>query len=87
LVPTPEGLTKAILHALDRCGLTLLYAEQFAIADQNYLVDISKAERELGWVPLHADGDMLQEAYQEYEQRYCQPSHGSLASIDANRRD
>jgi nucleoside-diphosphate-sugar epimerase len=71
LVATPGRLTKTALDVLDRCGLPLLYKEQFAIADKNYLVDISKAQRELGWSPIDTDRDMLQQAYEEYVRLYC----------------
>ena len=66
LIGTPGSLVKAVLAALDYAALTLLYPEQFLIADVNYLVDISKTERQLGWIPRFRDEDMLYQAYLEY---------------------
>ena len=36
------------------------------IADENYILDISKTERELNWEPKYNDSDMIIEAYKEY---------------------
>jgi nucleoside-diphosphate-sugar epimerase len=66
LIGTPGSLVKAFLATLDYAALTLLYPEQFLIADLNYLVDISKTERQLGWIPRFRDEDMLYQAYLEY---------------------
>jgi dTDP-glucose 4,6-dehydratase len=67
LMKTPASPVKALLGTLDYLGLTLLYKEQYAIADLNYLVDISKTEEQLGWHPQYRDEDMLCQAYREYE--------------------
>ena len=57
---------KATLAALDTVGLTLLYPEQFLIADMNYLVDIGSTVTELGWQPIHGDAEMMAAAYEEF---------------------
>ena len=66
LMRTPGGIVKAVLSTLDYAGLTLLYPEQFLIADVNFLVDISKTEQQLGWHPRFQDEDMVYQAYWEY---------------------
>jgi nucleoside-diphosphate-sugar epimerase len=66
LIATPGKLVKGVLAALDDVGLTLLYPEQFLIADINYLVDTSKTEQQLGWSPQFRDEDMIYQAYAEY---------------------
>lgn len=66
LVPTPAPLVQAVLAALDRIGLTLLYPEQFAIADADYVLDTSRTARVLGWQPAHNDRDILAAAYDHY---------------------
>jgi len=66
LIGTPGSLVKAVLAALDYAALTLLYPEQFLIADVNYVVDISKTKRQLGWSPRFRDEDMVYQAYLEY---------------------
>jgi hypothetical protein len=40
--------------------------EQYLIADEDCIVDVSKAERELGWRPRFGDDDMLLAAYAEH---------------------
>lgn len=66
LMKTPAGLVKATLNALDAVGLPLMDPEQYLIADEDCILDVSKAERELGWQPRFRDEDMLREAYREY---------------------
>ncbi|MDZ8183967.1 MAG: NAD(P)-dependent oxidoreductase [Nostoc sp. ChiSLP02] len=69
LLKTPGGLIKQILKFLDNVGLTLMYEEQFMIADENYIVDISKTENELGWQPDYQDDEMIYQAFNEYKNR------------------
>lgn len=69
LVKTPGSLIKRVLKLLDRLGLTLMYEEQFMIADENYIVDILKTEKELGWTPSYRDDKMLYQALKEYKSR------------------
>ncbi|MEJ7793696.1 MAG: NAD(P)-dependent oxidoreductase, partial [Gaiellaceae bacterium] len=66
LVPVPARPVKAILTALDALGLSPLYPEQFQIADENYLVDVSRTVTRLGWRPRYDDVDMLAAAYDEF---------------------
>ena len=66
ILKTPAGLVKTALTVLDRLGMPLMDPEQYLIADEVCIVDVSKAERELGWVPQHRDEDMLLAAYREY---------------------
>jgi nucleoside-diphosphate-sugar epimerase len=66
LIPMPAPLLKPILGALDRIGLTLLYPEQFGIADIDILLDTSDTERVLGWRPLRDDVDMMNAAYDAF---------------------
>ncbi|MCQ2277408.1 MAG: NAD(P)-dependent oxidoreductase [Bacteroidales bacterium] len=67
IIPTPGKLVKFVLGTLDKCGMTLMYPEQFMIADEEYVLDISETERDLDWHPQYNDEDMLQEAYKIYE--------------------
>lgn len=66
VVPTPGKLVKAVLRMLDAIGLTLMYPEQFMIADEEYVLDITETKKELGWQPKYNDADMLAEAYANY---------------------
>ena len=69
LVPTPASAVKATLALLDRAGLTLLYPDQFAIADAEYIVDISETRDGLGWTPQYRDAEMLADAYRIFVDR------------------
>jgi len=66
LLPTPAPLVKLVLNTLDAVNMPLMDPEQYLIADEECLLDCSKAEREIGWVPKYRDDDMLIEAYREY---------------------
>ncbi|MCO6504406.1 MAG: NAD(P)-dependent oxidoreductase [Snodgrassella sp.] len=66
VVPVPSGLIKPVLSGLDKIGLTLLYPEQFAIADQNILLDCNKTIQELGWAPSCSDIDAMCAAYDNF---------------------
>jgi len=66
LVPTPAPAVKVLLALLDSCGLTLLYPEQFLIADADILLDTSETERVLGWKPEKSDISMMIAAYDSF---------------------
>jgi dTDP-glucose 4,6-dehydratase len=66
LLPTPAGAAKATLALLDFARLTLLYPEQFKIADQDYILDIANTASVLGFTPAYDDRQMLFAAYEEY---------------------
>ena len=66
VVPTPGFLVKFTLNTLDFVNLPLMDPEQYLIADEECLLDCSKAKRELGWAPKYRDDDMLIAAYKEY---------------------
>ncbi|MAM89064.1 NAD-dependent epimerase/dehydratase family protein [Allohahella sp. A8] len=66
LVPTPAGLVKMTLAALDRMGKPIMDPEQYEIADETCVLDVSKGERDLGWVPKDDDVSMLIAAYRDY---------------------
>lgn len=68
LLKTNGSLVKGTLALLGKLGAEILYKEQYEIADENYIVDISNAESELGWMPRYTDKDMLFSAYEYYEQ-------------------
>lgn len=68
VIPTPGFLVKFILNVLDSIGLTVMYKEQFMIADEEYVLDISETEKELNWHPQYNDEDMLKEAYRIYRE-------------------
>jgi dTDP-glucose 4,6-dehydratase len=66
LVPTPGFLVKRTLDLLDLMNMPLMDPEQYLIADEMCVLDVSKGERHLGWVPQYRDEDMLIAAYSEY---------------------
>ena len=66
LLPTPAFLVKFVLDILDRLGIPLMDPEQYLIADETCVLDVSKGQRELGWAPKDSDEDMLIAAYDSY---------------------
>lgn len=66
LLPTPAWAVKRTLDFLDWLNKPLMDPEQYLIADEMCVLDVSKGERELGWVPQYRDEDMLIAAYSEY---------------------
>lgn len=66
LVPTWGFAVKRTLDLLDAVNLPLMDPEQYLIADEMCVLDVSKGERDLGWVPAYRDEDMLIAAYDEY---------------------
>ncbi len=68
VIHTPGKLVKWALGILDNIGLTIMYPEQFMIADEEYVLDISETEKDLGWSPKYNDEDMLKEAYRIYRE-------------------
>ncbi len=68
LLPTPAWAVKRTLDLLDLMNMPIMDPEQYLIADEMCVLDVSKAERDLGWVPEYRDDDMLIAAYREYRQ-------------------
>ena len=66
LLPTPGWAVKRTLDLLDLVNMPLMDPEQYLIADEECILDVSKGERDLGWVPQYRDEDMLNAAYSEY---------------------
>ena len=56
-------IIKPILFIFDLLGKTILYKEQYSIADKNITLDISKAKKLLDWEPEFNDQQMINEAY------------------------
>jgi dTDP-glucose 4,6-dehydratase len=67
VLPTCGKMVKWLLNIFCAIGLPVMYKEQFMIADEEYILDISETENELGWQPLHNDADMIKSAYQMYK--------------------
>lgn len=78
LLPTPGWAVKRTLDLLDLMNMPIMDPEQYLIADEMCVLDVSKAERELGWVPRYRDEDMLIAAYSEY--RAAKDGRASSAS-------
>ena len=66
LLPTPGWAVKRTLDLLDLLNMPIMDPEQYLIADEECVLDVSKAKRQLGWAPQYRDEDMLIAAYSEY---------------------
>ncbi len=67
LLPTPAPVVKFVLEIMDRINFPIMDPEQYLIADETCVLDVSKGERELNWVPKDNDTDMLLAAYHDYK--------------------
>jgi dTDP-glucose 4,6-dehydratase len=66
VIATNGKMVKAALSFLGAIGIAIMYREQYMIADENYILDISETERDLHWTPQSSDQDMIIEAYVGY---------------------
>ncbi len=66
LLPVPAHPLKRLLGGLDAFGLTLLYPEQFEIADLDILLDTTDTWDVLKWAPRNDDVEMMRAAYDAY---------------------
>ena len=85
LLHAPALLVKPALAALDMIGWPLMDPEQYLIADEDCIVDVSKAEKELGWRPRFADDDMLLAAYAEYRESKSAAARGPDVGVSGGR--
>lgn len=83
LLPTPGWAVKRTLDLLDLVAMPLMDPEQYLIADEECILDCSKAERELGWKARFSDDDMLVAAYKEYRQSLAVTGTGSNSISEA----
>ena len=67
LIPTWGRLVKTTLSLMGNMGFEIMYREQFLIADEEYILDISQTESFLDWRPVYGDADMIKEAYLAYK--------------------
>jgi dTDP-glucose 4,6-dehydratase len=51
LIPTPGWAVKRTLDLFDLMNMPIMDPEQYLIADEECVLDVSKAKRQLGWVP------------------------------------
>jgi dTDP-glucose 4,6-dehydratase len=65
-IPTPGWAVKRTLDLLDWMNMPIMDPEQYLIADEECVLDVSKGKRQLGWIPQYRDEDMLIAAYSEY---------------------
>lgn len=69
LIPTPASLVKLALAGLDRINKPIMDPEQYLIADETCVLDVTKAEQDLGWKPEFTDSDLLIIAYKSYKEK------------------
>jgi dTDP-glucose 4,6-dehydratase len=63
VVPTPASIIQPVLSLLDHVRITVLYPEQFTIANLDYVLDTANASGALGWKAQKGDIEILHEAY------------------------
>ncbi|MGL4489648.1 MAG: NAD-dependent epimerase/dehydratase family protein [Rhizobiaceae bacterium] len=83
LIPTPAWAVKRTLDLFDLINMPIMDPEQYLIADEDCLLDVSKGKRDLGWVPQYRDEDMLIAAYVEYRAKKTGQGASSAQAIAA----
>ena len=83
LLPTPGWAVKRTLDLLDLLNMPIMDPEQYLIADEMCVLDVSKGERDLGWVPQYNDADMLIAAYDEYRAKLDKAQTNHTAHVAA----
>ena len=68
IVRTPAGLVKGVLAIMAALTISPMDPEQFLIADQDVVLDISRAAQVLNWKPADSDQDMLFAAYATWQE-------------------
>jgi dTDP-glucose 4,6-dehydratase len=81
LIPTPGWAVKRTLDLFDLVNMPIMDPEQYLIADENCVLDVSKGERQLGWVPQYRDEDMLIAAYDEYRAAKARGGSSAAAQV------
>lgn len=66
VLPTPAFAVKAVLATLDKLDHPLLTREQYAIADEDYVVDVEDLGEQFGRIPEGTDEEMITAAFDEY---------------------
>ena len=66
LIPTFHPVAKVLLGILDTANLSLMYPEQYLIADKDYILDTTSLKNELGFMPKDSDQEMLLTGFDSY---------------------
>jgi nucleoside-diphosphate-sugar epimerase len=78
VTPLPVGISLAAMRAMNLFTSPLFMEPgQFEIMGEDYLLDVSKAEKLLGWKPEHTNIEAFQDAYDWYlcMHPYPKPKH------------
>lgn len=90
VIPTPAFAVKSVLGTLDALDMTLLTREQYAIADEDYVVDVEDLREMYGRVPEGSDEDMIIQAWdcwvENSDPKHLQQLFVSSPEWDAFRR-
>jgi len=60
---------KLVLEGLDRINKPIMDPEQYLIADETCVLEMSKVKNMLDWEPKDTDSDLLIIAYRSYKEK------------------
>lgn len=86
LIPTPASLVQGSLSMLDKVGFTLLYPEQFSIANIDYILNTEGTQAALDWTPRKSDLDIISEAYTSFVGQRAEGRMNPSASLKSASR-
>jgi nucleoside-diphosphate-sugar epimerase len=85
IVHIPAGFLRTAARALHLAGLSPIVPEHYILADQTFILDISRAQRVLHWQPQHDNVAMTNNAYDWYVgagEEYRPQPHPVLRLLD-----
>ena len=65
----PSNFVKFCIKLLNIFGVEILFKEQYELADKNFVVDTTKANKILNWFPEDDDKKMLNLAFKYWIER------------------
>jgi len=68
IIPIPAFIVRSALKVASYLRISPLINEQYMIADKDFMLDTSKAEKELGWIPIQTNLGCLVEAFDWYKE-------------------
>jgi len=81
----PAALLRNAARALHVVGWSPIVPEHYLLADSTFLLDISRARRELAWEPAHTNVQLMTDAYDWYVANadHARPQHPALRVLNA----
>ena len=81
IIPLPASLARVALRATGLLGIAPLMNEQFLIADRDFELNTSKAQRLLNWAPTRSNSETLIDEYDSFRESATRSKSRQFRSI------